>query len=1008
MSRVDSQHWRQVKEVFEEALERPLAERSKFLDQACMSNRELREEVESLLKSHDKAGSFMETPAVASAAQSFLKEPPKLSAGQMVKHYEIVSLVGEGGMGEVYLAKDTVLGRRVALKLLPDYVSRNPERLGRFKQEARTASTLSHPNVCVIHEIGETVSGRPFIAMEYIEGMTLRERMNNRRVKLGDALDIAIQLADALTAAHAAGIIHRDIKPENIVIRPDGYLKVLDFGLAKLTERRQHSIETDSSTLLVQSMPGAVMGTAAYMSPEQARGVNVDVRTDIWSLGVVLYEMLCGHPPFVGATPTDVVIAIVEREPLPISQQVPEIPSELERIIRKALRKNPDERYQIVKELAIDLRSLRRDLELDSQLDRSITPNVAVAGDTARSQTKAATGKDRLVNTDQLEASRVTYLDGFKGSRKWVARLGLASLAALMLAGAAFAIYKLLSKSEPGNPRYERIIVTKLTTNGNALFASISPDGKYVAYVRSAAGQQSLWLRQVDSAGHLEIVPPRDGQYYGLVFSPDGGAIYYGYADTGDNNVEVYRVPVLGSGAATVKVKPLDGPSQLSHDGKRVAFVRHNHLDQVDQIMVANSDGSNQQVVATRKWPERFAWDWSTTPAWTHDDQSLNLPIMSSDPGGFYASIYEVRVSDRAERTIPLAKQRFEHPGQVTLLSDAGGVIISAKAQGASFEQVWHLGRDGMARQITSDLSDYRGATLTADSKSLITIQTQTLSNIWLAPKADTSHATQVTSGVGRYFDLAWAPDGKILYASDASGSADIFEMAANGSNVRQLTSGMKRNYAPAVSPDNRFIVLHSNRSGAFQVWRMDRDGSNPIQLTSRNSESNWPQFTADSKTVIYQHFESGASGVLWKVPVEGGEAALVADGFAIRPVVSPDGKWLGFWHNDGKPNSSWRLGLMSLEDNSKIRFFEVAPTVKVQWDTLLRFSSDGRALTYVDHRGGIDNLWAQSIDGGAAKQITSFTDSRIFSFDWSREGALVLSRGVITSDVVLISDASR
>lgn len=1007
MSKVDSQHWRQVKEVFEEALERPVAERAQFLDRACGGNLELREEVESLLSSYDNAGSFMETPAVASAAHTLLKEPDKLSAGEMVKHYEIVSLIGEGGMGEVYLAKDTILGRRVALKLLPDYVSRDPERLSRFKQEARTASTLSHPNVCVVHEIGETVSGRPFIAMEYIEGVTLRERMKNRRLKLGDALDIAIQVADALAAAHAAGIIHRDIKPENIVIRPDGYLKVLDFGLAKLTERPQHSSDTDTSTLLVHSMPGAVMGTAAYMSPEQARGVVVDIRTDIWSLGVVLYEMICGQPPFAGATPTDVVIAIVEKEPPLISQVVSETPFELERIVRKALRKNPDERYQIVKELAIDLRSLRRDMELDSQLDRSIAPGFGGAATPASSSSKAATGKDQLAKTDQLDASRVTSLDGYPQRRNWSTRVALGAAMALVLIGVAFGIYKLLTRSEPSRLHYDRIIVTKLTTNGNAAFASISPDGKYVAYVRNEAGKQSLWLRQVDSAGHLEVVPPKDGQYYGLVFSPDGGSIYYGYANTGDNNVEVYRVPVLGSGAPIVKVKPQDGPAQLSHDAKRVAFVRHDHVNQMDQIMVANSDGSNEQVVATRKWPDRFAWDWSTKPTWTSDDQSLNLAIISSDPGGNFASIYEVRLSDRAERIIPLSTQRFEQPGQVTLLNDASGVIISGKAQGASFEQVWHLGRDGMARQITSDLSDYRGATLTADSKSLITIQTQTLSNIWMLPKGDTTQATQVTSGVGRYFDIAWAPDGKIVYASDASGSADLFEMTANGSEVRQLTSGMKRNYAPAISPDNRFIVFHSNRSGVFQIWRMDRDGSNPTQLTSRNSESNWPQF-GDSKSVIYQHFESGAAVVLWKVPVEGGEATQVVDGFAIRPCTSPDGNWLGFWHNDGKINSPWRLGVMSLKDYSSVKFFDVAPTVKVQWDTLLRFTSDGRALTYIDHRGGIDNLWAQPIDGGSPKQVTNFADGAIFSFDWSREGNLIVSRGVITSDVVLISDASR
>ncbi len=315
MSKVSFQHWQQAKEIFEGALERTSAERAEFLDRACTGDAALREEVESLLRSYYEAGSFMESPAVASAGASFVGKHTQLKVGQRVKHYEVLAPIGEGGMGEVYLARDTTLGRRVALKLLPEYVSRDPDRLRRFKREARTASTLSHPNVCVIHEIGETEDARPFIAMEYIEGATLRQRMNDQPMNLGHALDIAIQVADALAAAHEAEIIHRDIKPENIMIRRDRYVKVLDFGLAKLTERSRPGASTQTmSTLMLNSMPGTVMGTAAYMSPEQARGVEVDRRTDVWSLGVVLYEMVCGRPPFVGATPTDVVVAIVDKD----------------------------------------------------------------------------------------------------------------------------------------------------------------------------------------------------------------------------------------------------------------------------------------------------------------------------------------------------------------------------------------------------------------------------------------------------------------------------------------------------------------------------------------------------------------------------------------------------------------------------------------------------------------------------------------------------------------------
>src|SRR5689334_20168883 len=269
MSETDPQRWQRVKEIFEGALARHGAERESFLEHACDGNADVREEVDSLLRSYEVAGSFMEAPAVAHAAGD-LADEQKLTPGQRIKHYQIVNLIGEGGMGEVYLATDTILGRRIALKVLPAFVSKDPDRLRRFTQEARAASRLSHPNVCVVHEIGETDDGRPFIAMEYVEGMTLRERLRTQTMKLGDVLDIAIQIADALTAAHESGIVHRDIKPENIVIRPEGFVKILDFGLAKLTERHKRPTTTTMPTLLLHSSPDVAIGMAAHRSPQRA------------------------------------------------------------------------------------------------------------------------------------------------------------------------------------------------------------------------------------------------------------------------------------------------------------------------------------------------------------------------------------------------------------------------------------------------------------------------------------------------------------------------------------------------------------------------------------------------------------------------------------------------------------------------------------------------------------------------------------------------------------------
>ncbi|HEX6719866.1 MAG TPA: protein kinase [Pyrinomonadaceae bacterium] len=1013
MSDTDPQRWQRVKEIFEGALERHGAEREAFLDRVCDGEAEVREEVESLLRSYEVAGSFMESPAVAQAADDLAREE-KLTAGQRVKHYEIVNLIGEGGMGEVYLATDTILGRRVALKVLPAFVSKDPERLRRFTQEARAASRLSHPNVCVVHEIGETDEGRPFIAMEYVDGITLRQRMRDRAMKLGDVLDVAIQIADGLTAAHEAGIVHRDIKPENIMIRPEGYVKILDFGLAKLTERHKSVTNTTMPTLLLHSSPGMVIGTAAYMSPEQARGIAVDERTDIWGLGVVLYEMASGNPPFAGETPTDVVVAIVEKDQPPISQHVEGTPAELERIVRKALRKDRNERYQIVKEMAIDLRTLRRELEVNSMLERSVAPGHGSGAVAGSEYARASTGKDRVAETDELKHLPTALLEGlFPRRPTWFWFLAGAIGIALAIGGV---YYKRQRSGPPLRIPFERIDVTKLTTNGNALMAALSPDGKYVTYVTSDSGKESLWLRQVAINSNAQLIPPREGRYLGVAFSPDGDYVYFGFAGSDRNGaVQIYRLPLLGIGAAATKIELQDGLYSMSHDRKRVAFIRYDPPNRTDSLVVANADGSGEQILGTRKWPQRFGWDVLTRPVWTADDRTLMLPAANSDPvntkpdaaANYLVTIYERDLVSGAERTIPLSSQKFDEVGRLTVHPDGSGVIMLAKAYGASFVQIWQLFRDGSLRSITNDLSDYRELSLRTDGSALVTLQSQVLSKLWILRQGE-SKPTPLTSGTSRYYDLSVAPDDKIVYASDASGMADIFEIASTGGDPRPLTSAGGRNYAPVVSPDNRYIVFHSNRTSVFQLWRIDRDGSSPKQLTFATTESTWPVFSADGKWIVFQHSDPGTPYTLWRVSVDGGTPEKVTDGLAIRPTISPDGKLIAFWYNEAQQNSRWRLKVAQFEGGATVNIFDVAPTVQVQWDTPLHWSADGRSLVYVDHRGGIDNLWGQPIDGGEPKQLTNFEEGSIFAFGWLKDGTLVTSRGVITSDVVLIKDANR
>src|SRR5712691_7521435 len=349
------ERWQHIDRLFHSALERVPEERASFLTEACGDDESVRSDVEALIAAHEQSGEFLDAPAYEIASGKLANDSAELAVGEALGHYKILGTLGTGGMGEVYLAQDSRLGRKVALKLLSATFTGDPERLRRFEQEARAASALNHPNILTIHEIGSE-NGLQFIATEFIDGETLRHRLRERPLHISDAVHIAVEVAEALTAAHAEGIVHRDVKPENIMLRRDGHVKVLDFGLAKLTDNVNNSFDSQaiSARSALQTTPGLIIGTVAYMSPEQARGLAVDARTDIWSLGVVLYEMMAGRAPFEGSTTSDVIAAVLEREPVPLARYAGEVPAEVEWIVKKALRKDQEERYQTAKEMLSD------------------------------------------------------------------------------------------------------------------------------------------------------------------------------------------------------------------------------------------------------------------------------------------------------------------------------------------------------------------------------------------------------------------------------------------------------------------------------------------------------------------------------------------------------------------------------------------------------------------------------------------------------------------------------
>ena len=471
------ERWQKVKEIFQAALECAPDERSDFLSSACGGDEALRKEVESLLASHEKDGSFIDSPAYQASAE-MLTDDQELKAGQTIGHYEILSTIGRGGMGEVYLAQDARLGRKVALKFLPNAFTQDRERLRRFEQEARAASALNHPNILTIHEIGK-VNDQRFIATEFVDGETLREKMIDGPLKIADALKIAEQIASALAQAHEAGIIHRDIKPENVMLRRDGIVKVLDFGLAKLTEQKEVGPE-DATRQLVQTSAGVVMGTVAYMSPEQARGLASDGRTDIWSLGVVLYEMLTGRAPFEGPTTSDLIVSVLEREP-PLLGTSAETPPELQRIVAKMLRKDREERYQGIRDVLLDLKSLREEAEFEGKLKRSTA------------ETKATATATEIEIQNAPKTSRAEYLLGEIRSHKLVA---IAALLVLTVGIAALYYFTRgnVSNKQSSNQQIDSIAVLPFANESG------NPDVEYLS-----DGMTESLINSLSQLPHLSV-----------------------------------------------------------------------------------------------------------------------------------------------------------------------------------------------------------------------------------------------------------------------------------------------------------------------------------------------------------------------------------------------------------------------------------------------------------------------------------------------------------------------
>jgi Tol biopolymer transport system component/predicted Ser/Thr protein kinase len=776
---------------------------------------------------------------------------------QAISHYRVLKKLGAGGMGEVYLAEDTTLDRRVALKLLPPEHTQDQERVRRFRQEAKAASALNHPNILTIHEVGEA-EGRHFIATEFIDGETLREALRRTgRMEAGEALNVAAQVASALAVAHEAGIVHRDIKPENIMLRSDGYVKVLDFGVAKLTETiGPQSDETSTRTIpfAANTEAGVVLGTAQYMSPEQATGRTVDARADIFSFGAVLYEMVTGQRAFQGASLMETMAAILNQEPKPLPAKVS---PDLARLILRCLRKDPARRYQTMADLKVALEDLREETRSGQRVAVSLR-------------------------------------------RHWTWTIGAALLLVALLFG--------LSVWQPWRARQnaEPLRAVALTTlPGVEQSPSLSPDGKYVVFAWTGPRQdnQDVYVQMIGSGSPLALTtnPLND---YGPVWSPDGRWIAFfrsePTAPTGPRSRELRVIP------------PLGGPERKvadirSHDffpvGRYLAWSPDSSA-----LVVTDSPGEGQPealfVVSLETGEKRRLTDprspvlADTSPAVSPDGRSLVFLRKTTWAAGelHLLPLGEGLTAAGEPRRLTSVDQRADYPAW---MPDSAEIVFSARhslwklavAGAGPPSRIPYVGEDGLTPTIS------RGAP--GEPARLVYVRSSSDTNFWRietsAPGVPSSAPPVLAISSTRWeYHAAFSPDGRrVAFTSLRSGDAEIWVANPDGSDAVKLTStGALDTNCPYWSPDGQLIAFSSNGEGEFDVYVVPAAGGKPRRLTSHPAIDLCPTFSRDGNWIYFSSMRSGDYRT-WKMPAAGGDAVQVTSNQAGRTFEAPDGSSL-------------------------------------------------------------------------------------------------------------------